>query len=98
MVANLGASRDNDLLWRDIRVSTAGRYRFEVRYQSDEKRTFYVQVDYGPAVAVTVDNTKSQSKSWSVDLDVRAGSHTVRVFNSAGRTPDIDALLVNRLD
>ena len=98
VVANLGASRDNDLLWRGIRVSTAGRYRFEVRYQSDEKRTFYVQVDYGPAVAVTVDNTMSQSKSWSVDLDVRAGSHTVRVFNSAGRAPDIDALLVNRLD
>ena len=96
-VANLGGSRDNDLVWKDIRVSTDGKYRFDVRYQADERRSFYMQVDYGPAVAVSVDVTKGQSKSHTVELPLKAGMHTVRLFNAVGRLPDIDALQVKGL-
>ena len=98
VVANLGGRRDNDLVWRDVRVSEAGRYRIDLRYQADERRSFYMQVDYGPAVAVSVDVTRGQSKSHAVDLPLKAGMHTVRLFNAVGRLPDVDALLVTRLE
>ena len=98
LVSNLGGTRDNELLWKDIRLSEAGRYSFDIRYQSAEKRSFYVQIDYGPAMVVNVDNTKGLSRSHVIEADLKPGLHVVRVFNAMGRSADMDALIVKRLD
>ena len=96
-VANLGGSRANDLLWRDIRVSKAGRYRIDVRYLTEDRAAFNVQIDRGKVVAVSVENTKCKPGSHTVELELAEGLHTVRLFNGTGKMPDVDALLVTRL-
>ena len=96
-VANLGGSRANDLIWRDIRVSKAGRYRIEVRYLTEERTAFNAQIDYGQVIGVSVDNTKCKTGSYAVEVGLAKGMHTVRLFNGTGRMPDIDALLVTRV-
>ena len=97
VVANLGGSRANDLIWRDIRVSRAGRYRIDVRYLTEERTAFNEQIDYGQVIGVSVDNTKCKTGSYVVEVELAEGLHTVRLFNGAGRMPEVDALLVTRV-
>ena len=96
-VANLGGSRANDLIWRDIRVSKAGRYRIDVRYLTEDRTAFNAQIDYGQVIGVSVDNTKCKTGSYAVEVELSKGMHTVRLFNGTGKMPDVDALLVTRM-
>ena len=96
-VANLGGSRANDLIWRGIRVSKAGRYRIDVRYLTEERTAFNEQIDYGQVIGVSAENTKCKPGSHAVEMELAEGLHTVRLFNGTGKMPDIDALLVTQV-
>ena len=92
-VTGLGRSEENDLLWRDVRVSAAGDYKFTFNVLAEAPATFFVSVDGGKAVELSVPAVR-----WTQNVECRlplaAGSHTVRVFNEKGSVPGIVQMTV----
>ena len=91
-VVNLGGRASNDLVWKDVKVSQGGVKRLEFRCSAAKGCSFYVEVDGGAPVALKAGDTKGAFVSLSVEREMSAGMHTIRLSNAWGPMPDIDRM------
>ena len=90
----LGNRETNDLVWKDVRIVKGGKRTLEILCASPEDREFYVQVDGKSMPRVTCKTTGGAFVPLAVKADLAPGVHTVRIYNPAGWTPDIDLMRV----
>ena len=93
-VTNLGARASNDLVWKDVFVSSAGRRKLAFRCVSPVKREFFVQIDGGEAQKLAVPASGSDFVEVAVDVELSRGVHSVRLFNPSAPMPVIDKMEV----
>ena len=91
---NLGGRETNDLIWRDVNVSSSGERRLVFRCASREERTFFVQVDGGEKMPLTIPATAGGFAEASLSVKLEAGCHSFRLSNDAAPMPDIDFMRI----
>jgi hypothetical protein len=91
-VTNLGARVSNDLIWKDVYVSSAGRRKFVFRCFSPVEREFFVQIDGGVAQKLTVPAYGDGFTEVAVVAELSQGTHSLRLFNPSAPMPDIDKM------
>ena len=95
MVAvNLGGRETNDLIWRDVNVAAAGLRRLVFRCASQGERTFFVQIDGGEKMPLTIPATAGGFAEASLSVKLEAGNHSIRLLNGAAPMPDIDFMRI----
>ena len=97
-VTNLGARGSNDLIWKDVHASSAGRRKLVFRCHSPEKRDFFVQIDGGKARKLTVPANGGNFTEVALVEDMPQGVHQVRLFNPSAPMPDIDRMEIVALN
>jgi hypothetical protein len=95
-VVNLGARETNDLIWKSVNVSDSGKYRLTFRHNTPEPRKFYVQIDGGDKQMLWVGKGTTGFCDISLDAELKKGTHSVRLTNAYGKTPDIDFMRVEK--
>ena len=93
-VVNLGGRETNDLIWRDVNVSSSGQRRLVFRCASREDRTFFVQIDGGEKMPLTIPATAGGFAEASLSVKLDAGCHSIRLSNDAAPMPDIDFMRI----
>lgn len=94
VAANAGGRETNDIIWKDVHVSEAGTYSLSFSCTAPENRLFYVEVDGGARQRLYYQNLKECFTEMALDAELSAGTHTVRIVNPYGKTPDIDFMRV----
>jgi hypothetical protein len=95
-VGYLGGGAGNRLTFPQVDVATAGNHLVTIHAASADPRTFYVSVNGGAAVPVSL-----QSGDWSTPttatllLGLRAGSNTITFANDGQWAPDLDNIVVD---
>lgn len=96
VVRNLGNGLTNDLVWKDVKTDVAGKCRLEFDYNSPGSRNFYVKIDGGTKNKFKVKKTVGTLDTASLEVELSAGVHEVRIFNDGDWTPDIDCMRLVR--
>ncbi len=87
----LGNNVDNWAEYRDVHVSTAGKYTFRLYYLSAEDRDLSVIVNGNTYVMKNL-NSGSWNTRRSVDIEIELnqGSNVIRLANDTGWAPNVD--------
>ena len=93
-VVNLGGRETNDLIWRDVNVSSSGERCLVFRCASQGERTFFVQIDGGEKMPLTIPATAGGFAEASLSVKLDAGCHSIRLSNDAAPMPDIDFMRI----
>jgi hypothetical protein len=93
-VVDLGEFASNDLVWRDVQVSTAGDFRLVFRCSSPELRGFSAQIDGGAPHELLVPATADGFTDVSVAVRLGKGVHAIRLSNAAAPMPNVDCLTI----
>ena len=95
-----GGRPGNDLLWKDVHVSKAGKYRLEFRVRPFEDRPFAVAVNgaKGVEIAVPPAPKKNGFITVSTTVTLKAGVNEVRLSAEKAWGPDIDFMKVQPAD
>ena len=93
-VVNLGGRETNDLIWRDVNVASSGQRHLVFRCASQEERTFFVQIDGGEKMPLTIPTTAGGFAEASLSVKLEAGNHSIRLLNGAAPMPDIDFMRI----
>lgn len=99
-VSYIGNKESNYLEWRDVNVSTAGKYKLSIKYASAKDRDLDLTVNGKPVKTFTNLNTGSMDSQWSactVTVDLKAGQNSVRLGNANDFAPNIDCMTVEKL-
>ena len=91
---NLGGRETNDLIWRDVNVASSGQRHLVFRCASQEERTFFVQIDGGEKMPLTIPATAGGFAEASLSVKLEAGCHSIRLSNDAAPMPDIDFMRI----
>ena len=95
-VVDLGEFGSNDLIWRDVQVSTAGDFRLTFRCSSPEPRGFSMQIDGGAPHELSVPATADGFADVSVTVRLEKDVHAIRLSNAAAPMPNVDCLIICR--
>ena len=93
-VVNLGGRETNDLIWRDVSVSSSGERRLVFRCVTQDERMFFVQIDGGEKMPLTVSAAADGFAGASISVKLEAGVHSIRLSNAAAPMPDIDFMRI----
>ena len=93
-VRRLGNARENDLVWREVRVAEAGVRRLVFSCHADRDRSLFVGIDGGEPVELKVPATQGRFADVELVRDLAAGTHEVRLSNAADWAPDVDRMRV----
>ena len=96
VVRYLGKRPSNDLVWKDVMIESDGDHTMTFFVFSFGKRAFNVQIDGGETHRFEVEHCMDAAKSVSFDIPLKAGIHTVRIFNAEAWAPDIDRMTVTK--
>ena len=96
-VVDLGGFDSNDLIWRDVHVSTAGDFRLVFRCSSPELRGFSAQIDGGAPHELLVPATADGFTDVSVAVRLEKGVHAIRLSNATAPMPNVDCLTIQPL-
>lgn len=91
-VVNLGARASNDLIWKDVKISRGGLCRLDFRCASSDRRKFWVEIDGGAPLDLSVEATDGRFVTVSCEREIPSGVHTIRLSNAWSPMPDIDRL------
>lgn len=94
-VVNLGNRADNDLIWKDVCVFTAGRRKLAFGCIAPEARSFFVQIDGGRPVELKTSGGAGKVSEVTMEAELSRGVHTVRIFNPSAPMPDIDLMRID---
>jgi len=93
MVAvNLGMRDTNDLVWKDVHVSSAGKHTLKFRCSSPEERSFLVQIDGGGRQQLKCPATDGRFVDVLLRAELGKGVHAVRLTNPYASMPDFDVM------
>ena len=91
---NLGKRDTNDLVWKDVYVSSNGKYTFKFRCSSPEERSFLVQIDDGVRQQLKCPATDGKFVDVLLQAELGKGTHAVRLTNPYASMPDLDVMYV----
>lgn len=93
VVGNVGNGAAN-YVTLNASVPVAGKYRILIQNVLSGTRILYVSANGGPGQAVTATGTSwtSVAPAVSVDVNLNAGSNTIKIYNDTAYTPDIDKI------
>lgn len=96
----LGRAGNNDLQWRDVYCSEAGKYRLTFGYLSSENRSMQLYVNGKSIQTLTSLNSSSFSKvaTRSVSVHLNEGINVIRLCNPSAWMPDLDYMKVELLE
>lgn len=94
-VVNLGGRDTNDLIWKNVYFSTAGKRTLVFECASDKVRTMYLSIDGAAPVKLNVADTAGKFVSIRREVDLSAGVHEIRLFNPWSKIPVIDRMIIN---
>lgn len=96
----LGKAEDNDLQWRDVYVTTPGRYRLTFGYVCGENRSMVLHVNGERIQNLTNLNSGSFSRvaTKKVAVNLNAGVNVIRLSNASSWMPDMDYMKLELLD
>ena len=95
VAAWLGSREDNDIQWRDVYAQKAGTRRLIIRYFGGEDRDMNLEVN-----GKFVTTLHTRSRDWSrpaiigLDIPLRKGFNTIRLYNASAWMPDIDGITI----
>ena len=89
-VVNLGKRDTNDLVWKDVNVSSAGKYTLKFRCSSPAERSFLVQIGGGERQQLKCPATDGKFIDVLLQAELGKGVHAVRLTNPYASMPDID--------
>lgn len=91
----LGTRAENDIQWQNVKVSKKGTYRLSFTYFCGETRSFTVEVNGSPAGTLTASGEDWNRRGQvSVDVELKKGINSVRLYNAEGWMPDIDCMTI----
>jgi hypothetical protein len=91
VVGWLGNGSDNYMEWRDIYSQEGGDYKLTLSYIINENRNATLTVN-GKSQELTSLNSGGKLAKRFVSIKLNKGLNTIRISNSTGWTPDIDAI------
>jgi hypothetical protein len=96
-VGNIGNGAANSLQFNAVKAPCAGIYRMVVHFANAEHKgshDYNVQVNGGAAKRVYFRNTFAWNvyRTAVVDVELKAGSNTIKVSNDAAHAPNIDKI------
>ena len=91
-VAHLGKRPTNDLVWKDVKIEKAGRRTLEFLCSSAAESGFTVEVDGKAVATLKVKTQRDVFEPVSVEVELTAGLHAIRLSNAADAMPDVDVL------
>ena len=94
VVRYLGNAAGNDLIWKNVFVSSAGKYELSFSVRGFDGRTFEVSVDGGAPVALSASG--GEFSSVAATFRLAAGRHEIRISNANAWAPDVDLMRVKR--
>lgn len=97
IVCNLGVRPNNDIQWRNVNSHGGGRYKFTVRCFSEKKTQFYFAVNGSPGQKAMIEDG-GEYVDVSFEYSLADGDNVIRLYNDQGRMPDIDYMIVTRID
>ena len=93
-VRYLGNRPTNDLIWKDVNIVKGGKRTLAFSCAAPEKRSFIVEVDGVRKAEVAVEPTGGTFKRVSVEVEIPAGLHAIRLSNPTAFAPDMDAMII----
>ena len=96
-VVNLGGRDTNDLIWKNVNFSTAGKRKLIFKCASDEARTMYLSIDGAAPVELKIADTDGKFIAISHEVELSAGGHEIRLFNPWSKMPIIDMMMVQEV-
>lgn len=91
---NLGGRDSNDLIWRNVYLSSDGRRKLVFDCASEKERTMYLSIDGGAPVKLKVADTAGKFVPLRHEVELSAGVHEVRLFNPWSKIPAIDRMTI----
>ena len=91
----LGMRADNDILWKNVRIETAGNRRLTFTVFCGEEREMTLEVN-----GKVVKTLKVTGSDWttpqdiSVEVPLQKGDNVVRLYNATNWLPDIVNLTI----
>jgi hypothetical protein len=92
----LGNGAANYLTVNNINVPATGSYVLTIDYVTAEVRSFYLSINGGPGIVVTVAAGPNWTTpvSTSTTVTLNAGSNSIRFYNDSAWAPDLDRIIV----
>ena len=97
-VRYIGNRASNDLVWKDVKIDSAGGYVLAFDYAAPEDRSFDLSVDGGPAKRVATPGTAGKIGTVKVTVPLSAGVHAIRLSNATAWMPDLDRMTLRASD
>ena len=95
-VGYIGDGSANYVTVNGISESSAGGRTLTIGYLLSGSRSFYVSVNGGTAVEVTLNGTSFSRVAYAgIPITVKAGTNTVKFYNDSAYAPDLDAITVS---
>lgn len=94
-VVNLGQRAKNDIVWENVYSRDGGSYELTVRCLSDKAQQLYVSVNDGASKRLDIEAGTTDAK---IQIVLKPGQNTVRLFNDTQRMPDIDYMDIGPQD
>ena len=95
-VGYVGGSGNGSVTFANVEAPADGEYTLRIYYVSGEPRSLKVDVNGG--FAVKIDNCYANKGDWkgiravSVNVQLKAGKNTVRLYNDQGNAPSVDRI------
>lgn len=99
-VGYIGQGAANDILFENVYAQKTGRYELEIFFISGTERDMYVSINGGEPVKLS--RLLSYSNDWSavgktvINVELKEGSNTIRLFNEKAYAPSIDRIGVSK--
>lgn len=99
-VGYVGQGAGNDIVFENVYAKKAGKHELEIFFISGAKRDMYVSVNDGEAVKLS--ELLSYSNDWSavgktvIEIELKEGNNTIRLFNEEAYAPSIDRIGVSK--
>ena len=89
----LGMRADNDLQWQQVDIDKAGKRQLVITCFSGEERNMEVEVNGQHVGTLTVgSNDWKQPLTAKIDVNLKKGRNTIRLYNASAWMPDIDRM------
>ena len=94
-VGYLGNNAENYMEWRNVYSERGGDYILGIRYASEDSRNLSMTINDSQQLTLHNLSSGSYSDNWktaTVRIKLRKGQNVIRLYNSEGWAPNIDAI------
>jgi hypothetical protein len=97
IVGYLGRRENNDLIWKDVKIDTAGEYILAFTHIAHDDRYFNLTIGNNKPIRVNTPTTDGQLAKIEVRCKLSKGVYPIRISNPDSWIADIDKLEIKPL-